>query len=169
MGQQDSVANVAKGCPNPGLAKLSGPAIECPRVPWVGSKPLGAWRDCRRGGVGNDDARVGADDCGADDDANDGDDDDEGHVADDDDHCLRSREERRREMMRRWRGGGDGHDDDAEDGDAEDAEDDDDDDDDGDDDDDDGTKRAPPKILELRAGLVGGESRTPEWWGAPHL
>ena len=31
--------------------------------------------------------------------------------------------------------------------------------------------RPPSKILELRAGLVGGESRTPVrgWGGAPHL
>ena len=37
-----------------------------------------------------------------------------------------------------------------------------------DDDDGDGTTRATPfKILELRAGLVGGESRTPERGGAP--
>ena len=29
--------------------------------------------------------------------------------------------------------------------------------------------RPPSKILELRAGLVGGESRTPVRGGAPHL
>ena len=53
---------------------------------------MGAWRDCRRGGMGKDDARVGAEDCGANDDAND-DDDDEGHDADDDDHGPRRRGE----------------------------------------------------------------------------
>ena len=55
----------------------------------AGKPSLGAWRDCRRGGMGDDEARVGADDCDADDDTND--DDDEGHDADEDDHGPRGR------------------------------------------------------------------------------
>ena len=51
--------------------------------------------------MGDDEARVGADDCDADDDTND--DDDEGHDADEDDHGPRGRGTRRREMGRRWR------------------------------------------------------------------
>ena len=87
---------------NSGLAWLSGPDIDCQRVPWLVSASCwahgaiaarAAWR--RR--------RYGADCCGVDDDADD-DDDDEGHDADDDDHGPRGRGQRRREIRRR-RGG----------------------------------------------------------------